>query len=354
MMRACGKCITTVRKRRLRCVPTCYREPDVRDGTDAGDFREAPLAGRLPVVRIVLVVRHVSPRSATGGTVRTRPAKSRSARQTLPGCRRMKLASFAPPALPAPTGPALYAVLFDIDGTLVQTGGAGQLAFAETFAADFGVSADLRRREVCRPQRSGDRHGAVRGPRSADERRELATISLKLRRRDCRMRCVAKEGRVLPGVATLLDALETIPHSAVGLLTGNIREGAETKLELLRPRPSDSPSAATATIPTTAARSRPSRWREAERFAAERTGRRHAAAGLDGHRRHDSRHSLCSGDWRPGRGDADGRFDPRRARRGSGRTSWSTTYPTRRPCWPCSTKRGPRECTTRRRFGVAT
>ena len=33
----------------------------------------------------------------------------------------------------------MYTVLFDIDGTLLHTGGAGQLAFAEAFAAEFGV-----------------------------------------------------------------------------------------------------------------------------------------------------------------------------------------------------------------------
>ena len=30
-------------------------------------------------------------------------------------------------------------VLFDIDGTLIQTGGAGKIAFAETFRELFGI-----------------------------------------------------------------------------------------------------------------------------------------------------------------------------------------------------------------------
>jgi phosphoglycolate phosphatase-like HAD superfamily hydrolase len=33
----------------------------------------------------------------------------------------------------------IRAILFDIDGTLVRTGGAGVKAFAKTFATEFGL-----------------------------------------------------------------------------------------------------------------------------------------------------------------------------------------------------------------------
>jgi phosphoglycolate phosphatase-like HAD superfamily hydrolase len=123
----------------------------------------------------------------------------------------------------------LYAVLFDIDGTLVQTGGAGQLAFAETFAEDFGVaeiSAAVKfagRSDRAIAMELFEVHGI---PTSEDNWRRFRS-SYVSRLPDALRR---KEGRVLPGVGALLDALDEIPHSAVGLLTGNIREGAATKL----------------------------------------------------------------------------------------------------------------------------
>jgi phosphoglycolate phosphatase-like HAD superfamily hydrolase len=44
-------------------------------------------------------------------------------------------------------------------------------------------------------------------------------------------RPVAEPAGVLPGVETLLDAVETLPHVRVGLLTGNFEPGAVVKLE---------------------------------------------------------------------------------------------------------------------------
>lgn len=134
------------------------------------------------------------------------------------------------PALkPSQIGPPLYAVLFDIDGTLVQTGGAGQLAFAETFAAEFGVPqisaavgfAGRSDRAIALDLFAA--HGIE--PSEANWRHFRASYVTRLP--DALKR---KPGRVLPGVAALLDALEALPHSAIGLLTGNIREGAATKL----------------------------------------------------------------------------------------------------------------------------
>ncbi len=123
----------------------------------------------------------------------------------------------------------MYAVLFDIDGTLLQTGGAGQLAFAETFADEFGV-----------PELSGavpfagrsDRAIAfelmrVHGIPATEENWQrfraayLEHLPVSLTRR---------QGSVLPGVPELLIELEAVKHVLVGLLTGNLREGAVHKL----------------------------------------------------------------------------------------------------------------------------
>lgn len=123
----------------------------------------------------------------------------------------------------------MYAVLFDIDGTLVQTGGAGQLAFAETFAQEFGVPQISK--TVGFAGRS-DRaialdlfraHGLPTTEEAWQQFRAgyLKRLPQALERRN---------GHVLPGVGELLAALKDLPHALVGLLTGNVREGAMRKL----------------------------------------------------------------------------------------------------------------------------
>jgi phosphoglycolate phosphatase len=120
-------------------------------------------------------------------------------------------------------------VLFDIDGTLVHTGGAGHLAFADAFADEFGVR-DLSG-AVPFAGRS-DRaiafelmkvHGV---PATEESWRRFRTSYLEhlpaaLRR---------LEGRVLPGVTELLDELALHEHPLICLLTGNLRDGAVQKL----------------------------------------------------------------------------------------------------------------------------
>lgn len=124
----------------------------------------------------------------------------------------------------------MYAVLFDIDGTLVQTGGAGQLAFAATFADEFGIPEISA--AVGFAGRS-DRAIAmelleVHGLPTTDENWRRFRTAYLARLPDALRR---KQGRVLPGVAELLDSLEELPNSAVGLLTGNVHEGARAKLD---------------------------------------------------------------------------------------------------------------------------
>jgi phosphoglycolate phosphatase-like HAD superfamily hydrolase len=122
----------------------------------------------------------------------------------------------------------MKAVLFDIDGTLILTGGAGQRAFAQTFAHDFGVPEISKK--VYFSGRS-DRAIALDlmsvhdiEPNEPNWRRflngYLARLPEALR---------TGQGQVLPGVLRVLDALAELPVH-VGLLTGNVRTGAEHKL----------------------------------------------------------------------------------------------------------------------------
>ena len=122
----------------------------------------------------------------------------------------------------------MQAILFDIDGTLILTGGAGQRAFAQTLADEFGVpeiTSDIKfsgrsdRAIACDVMRA---HGIE--PSEANWQRfrtgYLSRLPAALR---------SGQGRVLPGVNALLDRLAMMPVQ-VGLLTGNIREGARHKL----------------------------------------------------------------------------------------------------------------------------
>lgn len=119
--------------------------------------------------------------------------------------------------------------LFDIDGTLLSTGGAGQLAMERALAKVFGLSEI--RGEILAAGRT-DRaittdlfrgHGLADDPRAWSE--FVAEYFAQLRRT-----LVELQGQVLPGVMTLLETLSTREDVALGLLTGNFREGANLKL----------------------------------------------------------------------------------------------------------------------------
>lgn len=123
----------------------------------------------------------------------------------------------------------MIAILFDIDGTLLQTGGAGRIAFADTFRDLFGI--DPITSQVSFAGRS-DRAIAhelmeVHGLESSNEN-WCAFVEAFLPR--LRAALLQTEGSVLPGVLKLLDELDQLDEVLVGLLTGNIAEGAKAKL----------------------------------------------------------------------------------------------------------------------------
>ncbi len=121
-------------------------------------------------------------------------------------------------------------VLFDVDGTLVSTGGAGRRAMSEAFAQVHG-SADAL-----------DGIGLGGATDRAILREALGRLDLSLtdQRFDVlvqaylvrlREQVERSQGyRVLTGARRLLDALAPDAHIALGLGTGNVREGALVKL----------------------------------------------------------------------------------------------------------------------------
>jgi phosphoglycolate phosphatase-like HAD superfamily hydrolase len=119
--------------------------------------------------------------------------------------------------------------LFDIDGTLVSTGGAGKAAIETALLAEFGLSS-LRGQVPYsgRTDRAIARdlfhlHAIEDAPRNWDRLREGYLQRLP--------NCLTRHpGRVLPGIAELLVHLRGRCDVAVGLLTGNVRDGARLKL----------------------------------------------------------------------------------------------------------------------------
>src|SRR3954470_22497682 len=124
----------------------------------------------------------------------------------------------------------MHICLLDIDGTLVLTGGAGQTAFSQTLNADFGIGEINTK--VAFAGRS-DRAIVAdlfrdHGIDPSDENWSRFCEGY-LSRLDAALH--SHKGHVLPGVAGLLDALADRGDIAIGLVTGNVREGARRKLQ---------------------------------------------------------------------------------------------------------------------------
>jgi phosphoglycolate phosphatase-like HAD superfamily hydrolase len=118
--------------------------------------------------------------------------------------------------------------LFDLDGTLLTTDGAGRTALKLASADAFGVSEDLSNVAIAgnTDSRIGReilaKHGipVTEGSLNRLLGAYLARLIDQLK---------INPGRVLPGVVQVLDRV--ITHGVgVGLLTGNVRRGADLKL----------------------------------------------------------------------------------------------------------------------------
>jgi phosphoglycolate phosphatase-like HAD superfamily hydrolase len=124
-------------------------------------------------------------------------------------------------------------VLFDIDGTLVLTGGAGQRAIVRAFASELGVTdalgdiplAGRTDRAILEDVIDRFALGAVHEPARLER---LARSYLGYL--EAEMQVEAPGKAVLPGVRDVLDRLAPRDDVHLALLTGNLEDGARIKL----------------------------------------------------------------------------------------------------------------------------
>lgn len=119
--------------------------------------------------------------------------------------------------------------LFDIDGTLITSGGAGETALIEAMAQRFGVQEDLKGITLAGATDALiavallEKHGLEASPENT-----VALLDSYLHFLGPSM--PRHSGRLLPGILPLLDALKQRPDAVLALLTGNMVRGAEIKL----------------------------------------------------------------------------------------------------------------------------
>ncbi len=127
--------------------------------------------------------------------------------------------------------------LFDIDGTLIDTGGAGRAGLEASFRSVFGLedvarsAAGVRYGGKTDPSIIADIARAVGLPDGAVEARYPELQSAYLTALRFELQRPNPRRRVLPGVAALLEALAARGDVALGLVTGNVEEGARVKLD---------------------------------------------------------------------------------------------------------------------------
>ncbi|HWW01631.1 MAG TPA: HAD hydrolase-like protein [Candidatus Acidoferrum sp.] len=121
-------------------------------------------------------------------------------------------------------------VLFDIDGTLARTGGAGVKAFARVFATEFAVIDGFDqlkfagRTDVNLVRQFFGFHQIPATPRNFERFFERYVFWLDHILRE-------SQTALCPGVLDFISGLHSLPRPPLlGLLTGNIRLGAEIKL----------------------------------------------------------------------------------------------------------------------------
>src|SRR5438067_9957819 len=120
-------------------------------------------------------------------------------------------------------------LLFDIDGTLIHSGGAGVEALKLALTERFKIEDDLKDIEIAGMTDSGIVISILKKHKIPATAENVAAFL------DSYVHFLSKElprrkGNLLPGVLALLKKLKTRKHLVLGLLTGNVSRGAQLKL----------------------------------------------------------------------------------------------------------------------------
>jgi phosphoglycolate phosphatase-like HAD superfamily hydrolase len=122
-------------------------------------------------------------------------------------------------------------LLFDIDGTLLDTGGAGLAALMSAARKTFSIDSDFPRIELAGSTDSGivsalfAHFGIPESPENVE-----ALYAAYLPELRSNLNSPDSSARLLPGIERLLDAIRHETHHITALLTGNIRRGAFMKV----------------------------------------------------------------------------------------------------------------------------
>ena len=122
-------------------------------------------------------------------------------------------------------------VLFDIDGTLIDSGEAGSRSLTNTFRQLFSIEnafAGIRmagKTDIQIIKEGLEAHGLQSGE-------GLISSILSEYLNNLRIEVDNNRRHLKPGVVELLDSINTIRGHWLGLLTGNIEKGARIKLEV--------------------------------------------------------------------------------------------------------------------------
>src|SRR5438105_5833500 len=121
-------------------------------------------------------------------------------------------------------------LLFDIDGTLIHSAGAGVEALKLALKERFGIDDDLSDIEIAGMTDSGIVICILKKHKISTTDENVAAFL------DSYVHFLSKElprrkGKLLPGVLELLQKLKSRKHLVLALLTGNVSRGAQLKLE---------------------------------------------------------------------------------------------------------------------------
>ncbi len=121
----------------------------------------------------------------------------------------------------------MITVLFDIDGTLIRSGGAGLKAIEQAMQEMFGIDS------ISKVKVHGRTDNGILSDLFAAESLSFDNHREEFSRRYWELLPEALQcgkGKSLPGVRTLLERISKLDHVATGILTGNAQRAAEIKL----------------------------------------------------------------------------------------------------------------------------